>query len=171
MDAFTARDYNRAFKHLKPLAERGEAVAQRTLGAMFYDPTPGWVDADHRTAARWYARAAEQGDTGAQYALALLYLNHEGLAGPGMTRRWISQLRKAYIPTDATEAYKWLSLAARGGHKDANTRRAKLRKQLSKRQLAQAREQAQQWRPTREGGAELDPDAPQRLSRREIKRL
>ena len=54
---------------------------------------------DYEEALRWFRRAAEQGNGGAQNHLGLMYFEGEGIA------------------KDEIEAYKWayLSAAARGG--------------------------------------------------------
>ena len=54
-------------------------------------------------AARWYRRAAEQGDVEAQKRLALLYLQGRGVA------------------KDSQEAEKWYSKAAGQGDPDAQS--------------------------------------------------
>ena len=69
--------------------------AQTYLGFMF--ETGRGVPQNYTDAAMWYRRAAEQGDSLAQYSLGLLYDRGFG------------------VPQDIVEAAKWLNLATAGG--------------------------------------------------------
>jgi len=60
-------DYETALKHLQPLADQGDAVAQDRLGLM-YEMGSG-VPRDYVQAYKWYSKAAEQGNGDAQHAL------------------------------------------------------------------------------------------------------
>jgi uncharacterized protein len=82
---------------LRALADKGDAVAQCSLGLAYQR---GYVDAkpDDATAASWLQKSAEQGNAKAQYLLASLYQNGER-AGQ-----------------DYAEAYKWYLKAAQQGN-------------------------------------------------------
>ena len=82
---------------LKTKAEAGDASAQLQLARQFAD---GGVP-DLVSAAKWFRRAAEQGNTGAQYNLAVRHLNGQG------------------VDQDPAEAVKWLRKAADQGHAGA----------------------------------------------------
>lgn len=82
---------------LKVRAEAGEAAAQLQLARQFSD---GGVP-DLVSAARWFRRAAEQGNSEAQYCLAVRHLNGQG------------------VDQDLSEAVKWLRKAADQGHAGA----------------------------------------------------
>jgi TPR repeat protein len=56
---------------LKAKAERGDADAQATLGRAYQDGNG--VSHDDGLAARWYRKAAEQGNAGAQNGLGTMY--------------------------------------------------------------------------------------------------
>ncbi len=60
-----------ALKEWMPLAEKGNAEAQNSLGYM-YSIGQG-VTQDYKTAFKWYKLSAEQGNAEAQYNLALMY--------------------------------------------------------------------------------------------------
>ncbi len=60
VDAYNGGDYDTALKEFRPLAERGKAVAQWSLGIM-YERGRG-VPQDYVQAYRWYTLAANQGD-------------------------------------------------------------------------------------------------------------
>ena len=64
-------DENDPLALLGKVAENGSAEVQRKLGQMYYS---GWVLApDYAEAAKWFRKAAEQGDTDAQYRLGICY--------------------------------------------------------------------------------------------------
>lgn len=74
--AFKRRDYAGALKVLGPLAAHGNGPAQYHLGLMY---EYGWgVGRDYRKAVKWYRKAADQGDTGAQ--LNLNFIRETGRA-------------------------------------------------------------------------------------------
>jgi hypothetical protein len=77
VDAFNGGDYARAIHELQPLAEKGNATAQRYLGAMYVDGLG--VPQDEKTAAGWYISASTGGNTDAQIALGDLYANGRGV--------------------------------------------------------------------------------------------
>lgn len=109
-------EYERSF------AEAGDAEAQSNLGRM-YEEGRG-VDRDESEAERWLRRAAAQGDAEAklllkrkngtrgdleaQWELALIYLDGQG------------------VSKDEAEAAHWLSLAAQHGHVEAQFRLGQL---------------------------------------------
>lgn len=76
--AYTRGDFATAYKKFKPLAEKGHAIAQNALGAMYANGRG--VPRDPAEAANWYRKAAEQGHADAQYNLSLMYRSGEGVA-------------------------------------------------------------------------------------------
>src|SRR5215467_7421653 len=84
--AWHAGDYGFALDLWAPLAHRGHARAQSNMGAAFLEGRggqrdlalcyyEGWgVAQDHAEAARWYEKAAEQGDADAQDMLSWMKL-------------------------------------------------------------------------------------------------
>jgi TPR repeat protein len=91
-------DYATRARIIRALAERGEAGAQRILDAMyFYGGTHVSQDSilqDKSEGAKWFRRAADQGDDEAQEQLSSIYLNGDG------------------VPQNYIEALKWLTLQA-----------------------------------------------------------
>ena len=65
--AYQRGDHATAFSELRPLAEQGRSAAQNLLGVM-YARGQG-VAKDEVEAAKWFRKAAVQGDAYAQYAL------------------------------------------------------------------------------------------------------
>jgi uncharacterized protein len=98
--AYQKGDYETALSLWRPLAEQGDAEAQRSLGQM-YDFGRG-VPRDGAQAIQWYLKAAEQGNAGAQYRLGMKYIYG----------------RKS-TPDDIVIGLSWFEKAAYQGHVDA----------------------------------------------------
>ncbi len=126
--AYKKKDYATALNELKPLAERGHAVAQNILGLM-YNHGNG-VAQDHKEAVRWYRLAADQGDANAQSNLGIRYandLNHkeafkwfrlaadQGIARAQFKLGWMYYVGDG-VPQDYKEALKWYRPAADQGN-------------------------------------------------------
>ena len=94
--AYHRADYLEALTILRPLATDGDAVAQLTLGIMYYSGTG--VLQDDGKAARLFRKAADQGDGQAQNNLGQMYENGRG------------------VSHDACEAAKWYRLSADQGN-------------------------------------------------------
>jgi uncharacterized protein len=75
--AYDLYDNETAIRLWRPLAERGDARAQASLGFMYQNGFG--VAQDFASAARWYGIAAEQGQADAQYSLGMLYLTGRGV--------------------------------------------------------------------------------------------
>ena len=99
MDAYQKGNYAKAIELLRPLAAKGDAVAQFNLGLM-YENGKG-VTQDYKEAVKWYRLSAKHEHTGAQYNLGLMYDNGEG------------------VTQDYKEAVKWYRLAAEQGYASA----------------------------------------------------
>ncbi len=92
-------------------------------------PTPRGVTKDYRKAANWYRLAAEQGDVKAQFGLAVMYAQGQG------------------VPQDYVQAHLWANLAAAGDHLDALKLRDRLALRMSTGQVAEAHRLAREWKP------------------------
>jgi uncharacterized protein len=88
-----------ALRLLRPLAERGDALAQVYIGTM-YERGDG-VPQDLAEALRWYRKAAEQGEATAETKLGSMYFDGKG------------------IPQDYAAAATWYRKAANQGDADA----------------------------------------------------
>ncbi len=93
--AYRAKDYERAFKILKPLAEEGDPEAQKTIGLM-YEYGRG-TPKDESEATTWYTKAALQGDPVLQHDLGIKYFTGQG------------------VSQDYEAAAKWWQMAADAG--------------------------------------------------------
>ena len=74
--AFESGNYTTALNEFTPLAKRGDAVAQFSLGLM-YSQGHG-VTKDYAEALRWCRLAAVQGLASAQYNLGTMYADGRG---------------------------------------------------------------------------------------------
>jgi len=97
--AYIQGDYPAAYLILQPLAQAGDAEAQKMLGIM-YDYGQG-VSADPQQALDWYIRAAEQGQASVQYQVGAKYFRGEN------------------IPRNYAEAARWWQVASDNGQVDA----------------------------------------------------
>jgi hypothetical protein len=135
--AWPARDYggpvglidpaSEAASRLRQAADRGDAEAQNTLGAM-YDKGQE-VPRDYAEAARWYRKAADQGDAAAQSNLGVLYAFGQG------------------VPQDYVQAHMWLNLATAQGLPAAAKNRDIVSAKMTPTQLEKAQALAAAWRP------------------------
>lgn len=110
---------------LRKVAERGDPAAQFALGARY--ATGEEVKQDYTEAVRWFTLAAEQGHILAQATLGAYYW-----AGRG-------------VPQDLTKAYYWSVLAQAGGDQASKYRVAVLASRMSRGQVLEAQQQANDW--------------------------
>ena len=80
--AFLSGDYAEAFGEFRPLAERGDVLAQVNLGVMYH--TGQVTPQDFAKAFHWCLQAANQGDAVAQFNTGIMYL-----LGQGMPRDYV----------------------------------------------------------------------------------
>ena len=95
IDAYNRKDYKISYKLMLPLAEKGFAQAQYSLGLM-YGKGRGVIK-DNIKAIKWWELAAEQGDGKAQTNLGWMYEKGKG------------------VQKDFQKAAKWYQLAADQG--------------------------------------------------------
>lgn len=135
-------NYERAISLWKPLAEKGDAAAQYTLGWM-YESGQG-IEKDDKKAALWYTKSAQQGNMAAQYVLATMYSKGRGvIQNTAQAINWYTQaanqgdaiaqfkLGEHYQQGDGVELdYKqgisWIKKAADQGHIMAQIRLGKI---------------------------------------------
>jgi uncharacterized protein len=157
--AVERRDYATALRLFRPLADKGDDIAQFDLGIMY---SRGWgVSRDYAQAARWYRLAAARGNADAQYNLGILYDdNHRYAEAVKWYRQAADQgLRDAQfnlgllyakgqgVPRDDVQAYMWFELsAAQGGQSAVNNRDAAAQRMTAE-QIAEAQKLAREWQP------------------------
>ena len=116
---------------LRQSAQRGNGDAQLQLGVIYYTAE------DPKEAAAWFAKAADQGLVDAQFRLAVMALNGEGMpADPIIAAGWFSKAalqghataqfnlgtmyaRGAGVPVNEAEAAIWFRKAAEQGVREA----------------------------------------------------
>ena len=130
--AYHRGDHSAALEIWRPLAERGHAASQYSLGLLYYRGEG--VLPDPKQAAKWYRKAADQGDPDAQLNLGLMYAQGEGV-------------KKNYV-----DAYKWFSLASAyyppGENRDAAYRnRENVAAHLIDTQIEKAERLFRRWKP------------------------
>jgi len=146
------------------LAERGDAVAQNNLGAL-YDSGLG-VAQDHAEAARWFRKAADQGSAVAQNNLAILFDDGKGVAqdrakaaiwyrkaadqglAAAQFELGIAYAKGQGVPKDDVQAHLWFDLAAARGDADAARNRDVVARRMTPEQINQAKALAAAWKPT-----------------------
>jgi hypothetical protein len=116
---------------VRKLADAGDADAQWRMGVRYH--TGAGVPQDDRQAVQWFLRAAEQGNIPAQATLGAYYW-----AGRG-------------VPQDLSRAYFWSALALAQGDEDSKSRLEGLASQMTRAQVAAARQQSDNW--TRQHGS------------------
>ena len=129
--AFMRGDWATAMRLWRPLAERGIAEAQQSVG-MLYDFGFG-VPQDHAEALRWYRKAADQNNASAQMMIGQMYAQSRGVpknyaeaakwyrkaADQGLAHAQVflglMYMQGSGLPQDNAEAAKWISRAAEPG--------------------------------------------------------
>ena len=83
---------------------------------------------DYAEAAKWYKKAAEQGDSNAQNILGAMYERGKGM------------------PKDFVEAYKWFSISGEGDNEYGRTYREKIgKRKMTPDQITEAQRLAKEW--------------------------
>ena len=152
--AYDREDYSTALRVLKPLAKKGHAEAQFSLGEMYYDGDG--VTEDITEAVKWYRKAADQGLEAAQYNLEVM--SRDGQAVPQDYTEAAKWYREAAeqgdscaqyhlglmyhngqgVTQDYVLAHMWLNLAAAQGDSDAKKLRDDTAKLMTRSQIAEA---------------------------------
>jgi len=95
-------DYVTALQLVSPLAQQGDAGAQRRMGIMY--ASGKGVPADYTEAEKWFQKAAAQGDLEAIWNIG--YIHHRGLGN---------------FKKDFAEGERWYLRAAELGHLGSQT--------------------------------------------------
>jgi len=113
------------FEGMRKLAEQGDPAAQFSVGARY--ATGEDVPQDYAEAVRWFSMAAERGHVVSQATLGAYYW-----AGRG-------------VPQDLVRAYFWSVLAQAGGDEASKYRVAHLASRMTRAQITDAQQQANDW--------------------------
>ena len=145
LSAFNAGDYATAFANWWPLAQRGDAKAQASLGFLYYSGKG--VGRDDRQSLLWFNRAADAGQPTAQFFLGLQYFYGRG------------------VPRDLAQAYSWCDIALSNGYTESLFCRDAIALEMSAEELRRVRRRS---RPSSSAPtSSATNDAPARLRRRE----
>lgn len=128
--AFAKKEYQAALKLFRPLAEKGNALAQYNI-ALMHRMGLG-VTKDQREARKWSRLAAKQGNTDAQVMLGSLYAKADG--GESV---------------DVPRAYMWYEVAAEQGNAEAKKELAVLTKELTPQQISDAKALAEKCKASK----------------------
>lgn len=127
LHAYQNQDYAAALKEWRPLAEKGNTLAEFNLGLLYFDGKG--VPQDFEQAAEWFEKAADQGYGRAQRNLGEMYAIGQG------------------VKKDFVQSYKWLSLCAAGGNQTCADHRDWVAKKLKGSQLSAAQRMTRDWKP------------------------
>ncbi len=108
-------------------ADQGNLAVRVTLGNLYNQGVDG-LDRDYGQAAKWFRKAAVEGEPTAQYLLGTLYELGHG------------------VPQDIVEAYAWMDVGTRYGDPFIVTERDALVTRMSNGQLAEALERSAGYR-------------------------
>jgi hypothetical protein len=167
-EAYREKAYAKAADLWRPLAEKGDPVAQYSLGTLYAEGLG--VEQDDVTAFLWFQRAANQGDAAAQYNVGASYAAGAGIAKSDVdAAKWFrraadqgmvfAQLNLGLlyaagngVPQDDVEAFKWLELAFAGlppGGPRMDVARAMtdVSAKMTRDQLIEAKQRQRAWQP------------------------
>ncbi|MEZ2131117.1 MULTISPECIES: peptidoglycan-binding protein [unclassified Sinorhizobium] len=122
------RDLAKAKEYYELAADQGNASAMHNLAVLYASGNAGG-EQDYTAAATWFAKAADLGVTDSQFNLAILYARGNG------------------VKQDLEESYKWFSIAAKNGDKDAAQKRDEVANAMKPDQVERARAKADLWKP------------------------
>ncbi len=165
-EALKKGDYASALREISPLAQKGNAEAQSTLG-MMYSLGLG-VSQNQEEALKWFRKAADQGDAEGQYNLGLMYASGKGVVkNYSEACKWFKKAadqghaRAQYnlgvmyfqgwgAHKDYVRAYMWWSLATLGGHQEAGKNRNIVSAKMTPAQIAEAQKLTREWKPKKQ---------------------
>jgi TPR repeat protein len=124
---------SRNLAQLRQLASRDDPAAENALGLLYAQGDEKQaVKPDDKEAARWFLKAAEQGNVPAQSKLGSLYFSGRGL------------------PQDSNQAYFWTVIARASGDDSSKVLTPFIARRLTPAERAAIEQQADQWLVRRE---------------------
>jgi hypothetical protein len=165
-DAYHEKAYAKAAELWQPLAEKGDAAAQFSLGTLYAEGKG--VEQNDATAFLWFQRAANQGDAAAQYNVGASYAEGAGIGKSDVdAAKWFrraadqgmafAQLNLGLlyaagngVPQDNVEAFKWLELAfaglpAGGARMDVARAMTDVSAKMTRDQMIEAKQRQRAW--------------------------
>jgi TPR repeat protein len=165
--AYQEKDYAKAVELWRPLADKGDATAQYSLGTLYLEGKG--VEQNDATAFLWFQRAANQGHAVAQYNVGASYAAGAGVAKSDVdAAKWFQRaanqgmvfaqlnLGLLYasgvgVPQDNVEAFKWLELAffalpAGGARMDVARAMQDVAEKMTADQKIEAKQRERAWK-------------------------
>lgn len=118
------QNLDRAEHYYLEAAKRGHPAAQGNLGTLYYFGKANGKPQTER-ALKWWRLAAHSGDPRSQYMLGVLYFNGK------------------HVDRDIVAAYGWMTLAAKGGLKEADEAQKKMNGILASDEIVAGKQLAQ----------------------------
>jgi len=161
--AAAAKSFEELYEQQRPLAEKGDAMAQNIMGEMYDEADDLW---SHGEALKWYKLSADQGYAPAQLKLGKKYFYGRGVAeNKAEAMRWwriaadqgygVAQFMLGVqcatgdgVPEDVVQAYMWFNIIAEKGFSYAKSSMESVAKKMTKEQIAEALRLSREWRPT-----------------------
>jgi TPR repeat protein len=161
LKAYNSSDFATALRIFRPLAERGEILAEYTIGLMYANAQG--VPQDYAEALKWHRKAAEQGEARAQFSVGVMYFKGLGTAkDPAEAFKWYLRAANQGEPTaqynvaamyakgdvvarDPLTALMFYTLATMRNIKAAGPAKAQLEKSMSADQIAEALKRVYAW--------------------------
>jgi len=159
------KDLPESFKWITKSAEQGSAEAQSYLGICYIKGFD--IQKNISEGIKWLTKAADQGDSDAQCLLGKCYDGGNGVrkdgkqaaklfelaANQGHTEsQWrlgLDHVVGINVPQDDLTAYMWFELSAKAGNEDGIKARNAFAPQLTRDQIAGAKQMAKEWRATK----------------------
>ena len=99
---FEQGDYNEAYLLWRPIADKGDPIAQNYIGIIYYLGLG--KQRNFKEAKEWFTKSAKNNYADAEYNLGVMYENGE------------------FVKQDYVTAYKWFYLANQNGNSHASKR-------------------------------------------------
>ena len=159
--AYDHGDYARALEFYRPLADKGQLMAEYMLGMMYANGQA--LPQNYGEAMKWLRKAADEGEAKAQFNVGVLYVKGLGTPkDPAEASKWYRRAadqgepaalynlatmyaRGESVAKDPVAAYKFYTLAAGRGVKAAEDAKAQLAKSMTPPQISEAETQAHGW--------------------------
>ena len=152
--AYSAGDFETAYREWLPLAEGGDAQSQYQIGMMHLNGEG--IEADDATALKWFTMSADQAYMPSLVRLAVLYYTGRGAdhdhdeaarlyalaADQGNAEAQFAlgalHMHGHGVEKDLVKAHMWLSLAGMRGLKEALQRRSEIESLMTAEQITKA---------------------------------
>lgn len=163
LQAYNISDFALALKTFRPLAEKGQVLAEYIVGLMYANGQG--VPENYPEALKWLTKAAAQGEAKAQFSVGVIYF--KGLGMPQNYAEALKWYRRSAdqdyaiaqynlgamyakgqaVAADPVTAHMLYSLAAQHGVKAAGDAKDRLAKSMTAAQIAEADKKAHDWKP------------------------